>query len=66
MLTTAPNALLAPIHQRMPVIIPDGLEQAWMAPCDGPELRALAPLMEPWDPAGWEARPQGGPLELTV
>ncbi|MCP9916968.1 SOS response-associated peptidase [Cyanobium sp. ATX 6F1] len=65
-LTTAPNALLAPIHQRMPVIIPDGLEQAWMAPCDGPELRALAPLMEPWDPAGWEARPQGGPLELTV
>ena len=22
---------------------------------DGPELRALEPLMAPWDPAAWEA-----------
>ena len=31
-LTTAPNALMAPIHNRMPVILPDGLEDAWLAP----------------------------------
>ncbi len=54
-LTTAPNALLARVHDRMPVVIPDGLEEAWLAAVDGPELRALEPLMDPWDPAAWEA-----------
>jgi len=52
-LTTRPNALLAPLHDRMPVIIPDGLEEPWLAPADGPGLRALEPLLEPWDPQGW-------------
>ena len=56
-LTTAANALLRPLHPRMPVVIPTGLERAWSAPADGPALRALAPLLEPWDPAGWEALP---------
>jgi putative SOS response-associated peptidase YedK len=31
-LTTAPNALVAPVHDRMPVILPPDLEAAWMAP----------------------------------
>lgn len=57
LLTTRPNALIAPIHDRMPVLIADGLEQAWLAPVHGAELRALEPLLEPWDPAGWERRP---------
>lgn len=52
-ITTSPNALVAPLHDRMPVIVPDGLESAWLEPKDGPGLRALAPLLEPWDPAGW-------------
>lgn len=56
-LTTRPNALVAPIHTRMPVVIPEGLEQAWLAPVHGAELRALEPLMEPWDPTGWLAEP---------
>jgi putative SOS response-associated peptidase YedK len=56
-LTTRPNALIAPIHERMPVLIPDGLEAAWLAPVHGAELRALEPLMEPWDPAGWLMEP---------
>jgi len=60
-LTTAPNALMAPLHDRMPVVVPDGLEQAWMASADGPALRALEPLMAGWDPAGWEAVPLEGP-----
>ena len=54
-LTTAPNDLLRRVHDRMPVVIPDGLEQAWLEPADGPALRALEPLMAPWDPAAWEA-----------
>jgi putative SOS response-associated peptidase YedK len=54
-LTTAPNDLLRRVHDRMPVVIPDGLEQAWLEATDGPGLRALEPLMGPWDPAAWEA-----------
>jgi putative SOS response-associated peptidase YedK len=54
-LTTTPNDLLARVHDRMPVLIPDGLEQAWLEPADGPALRALEPLLAPWDPAAWEA-----------
>jgi putative SOS response-associated peptidase YedK len=54
-LTTAPNDLLRRVHDRMPVVIPDGLEEAWLGPTDGPGLRSLEPLMGPWDPAAWEA-----------
>ncbi len=54
-LTTAPNDLLRRVHDRMPVVIPMGLEEAWLEPSDGPGLRALEPLLAPWDPAGWEA-----------
>ena len=71
-LTTKPNELVAPLHERMPVIIPAGLEQAWCAPLDGPGLRALEPLLSGWDPAGWQAeaipagltgRPSSRPLD---
>jgi len=54
-LTTAPNDLMARVHDRMPVLIPDGLEQAWLEPDDGPSLRALQPLMSPWESHDWEA-----------
>ena len=54
-LTTAPNDLLRRVHDRMPVLIPDGLEHAWLEATDGPGLRALEPLMGPWDPSAWEA-----------
>ncbi|MEB3242451.1 MAG: SOS response-associated peptidase [Cyanobacteriota bacterium] len=54
-LTTPPNDLLARVHDRMPVVIPAGLEEAWLGPAVGPELRALEPLLAPWDPVGWEA-----------
>jgi putative SOS response-associated peptidase YedK len=53
-LTTAANVLVRSLHDRMPVIVADGLEDAWMAPADGPGLRALQPLMAGWDPGGWE------------
>ena len=53
-LTTTPNELVRPLHQRMPVVIPEGLEEAWMAPVHGQQLRALEPLLAPWAPSGWE------------
>lgn len=60
-LTTRPNGLIAPLHDRMPVLIPDGLERAWLAPVHGAELRALEPLLAPWDPHGWQAEPLAPP-----
>jgi len=53
------------LHERMPVIIPAGLEQAWCEPLDGPGLRALEPLLSGWDPAGWQVTaPAGSQLSL--
>lgn len=69
-LTTAANDRLRPLHPRMPVVIPMGLEPPWLSPVDGPALRALAPLLDPWDGADWEAFPvrlsssQAEPLPL--
>jgi putative SOS response-associated peptidase YedK len=56
-LTTAPNALVAPLHNRMPVILADGLEEAWLEMKDGPALRALEPLLYGWDPEHWTVDP---------
>ncbi len=71
-LTTAPNALVAPLHNRMPVILPNGLEQAWLEARDGPVLRVLEPLLGGWDPSGWVAEPprradrEEGPQQLPL
>lgn len=59
-LTTIPNALVKPLHHRMPVLIPGGLEEAWMSSLDGQQLRALEPLLAPWDPYGWEVVEKSG------
>ena len=42
-ITTAPNELMAPVHDRMPVILPEEAEDAWLdpAPRDVAALRAL-------------------------
>tara|TARA_Y100001968_G_scaffold140063_1_gene128158 strand:- start:286 stop:924 length:639 start_codon:yes stop_codon:yes gene_type:complete len=57
-LTTEPNTLIKPLHNRMPVIIPNGLEEYWIAPVkDVPELRALEPMLHGWNPEGWIANP---------
>jgi hypothetical protein len=51
----------------MPVLIPDGLEEPWLAPADGPGLRTLEPLLDPWDPAGWVvARLDQAQLDLPL
>jgi putative SOS response-associated peptidase YedK len=47
--TTTPNELVAPVHDRMPVILPAGLEAAWLDP-SVPKEQALA-LLEPYPAA---------------
>ena len=58
-ITTRPNALIAPLHDRMPVIIPSGLEEIWLEPGDGTHRRTLEPMLEPWSEQGWQCRQQG-------
>lgn len=49
-ITTEPNALIAPLHSRMPVILPRAAWQTWLNPAEQhPET--LAPLLRPY-PAG--------------
>ncbi len=57
-LTTKPNKLIKPLHNRMPVIIPNGLEKDWIEPVkDLPELRALEPILSGWSPEEWVVNP---------
>ena len=57
-LTTKPNDLVKPFHNRMPVIIPNGLEDEWISSVkNSNELNALKPLMNKWDQEGWKAEP---------
>ena len=44
-LTTTPNALVAPVHDRMPVILPRDLVSAWLDPLA--ELAELEPMLAP-------------------
>ncbi len=46
-LTTTPNPLLAPIHDRMPVILPRDAWDLWLSP-DDPGRSALQPLLTPY------------------
>jgi putative SOS response-associated peptidase YedK len=55
-LTTATNALLAPIHDRMPVILPPGKYDRWLDPSlQDPD--SLAPLLVPFPPEDMIAFP---------
>lgn len=49
-LTTVANALMAPIHDRMPVIVSPDLYDAWLDPRNT-GARGLDALLQPYDPA---------------
>jgi putative SOS response-associated peptidase YedK len=53
--TTAPNPLVAPVHDRMPVILPRGLEDEWLDP-DISREHALS-LLLPFEAAAMRALP---------
>ncbi len=46
-ITTAPNSIMAPIHDRMPVILPKEAYETWLAPGEA-SADALAPLLKPF------------------
>jgi len=53
-LTTEPNELIKPIHHRMPVVIPEGIEEPWTENVkDNYELEGLLPIMMGWSPEDW-------------
>jgi putative SOS response-associated peptidase YedK len=53
---TEANALLAPIHDRMPVILEPSDYQQWLA-ADGVDAKRLQALLRPANPEGWHAYP---------
>jgi putative SOS response-associated peptidase YedK len=53
-ITTGPNKLLAPIHNRMPVIIQPDHRDRWLDP-DEHDPEALAPLLAPYPSDEMEA-----------
>jgi len=53
LLTMEPNALMAPIHSRMPLIIAPGDYAEWLDP-ETPASRVRA-LVAPWEPTAWTA-----------
>jgi len=55
-LTTAANAVLAPIHDRMPVILPPAEYARWIDPALR-DADSLAPLFVPFPPEGMLAIP---------
>jgi putative SOS response-associated peptidase YedK len=54
--TTAPNEVLAPIHDRMPVILPPASHAAWLDPAVR-ESERLQPLLQPFDASAMLAYP---------
>jgi putative SOS response-associated peptidase YedK len=54
-ITTTPNELTAPIHDRMPVILPTDRRAAWLDPATTPEQ--LQTFLVPFDASKMEAYP---------
>ncbi len=54
-LTTAANQLAAPLHHRMPVIIPRQAYEKWLEPAT--EKNALTGLLQPYPSGGFTAYP---------
>ena len=55
-LTTEPNDLVKPIHNRMPVIVPNGYEQYWTESVkEANELKSLISIIKGCSSSGWIA-----------
>jgi len=55
-LTTTPNEIVKPIHDRMPVILPNSSHQAWLAQ-DETNPEKLQPLLTPYAAEAMQAYP---------
>ena len=53
-LTTEPNELVKPLHNRMPCVIPNGFEELWMKNFqNADELNRLLHIIKWWSPEDW-------------
>ena len=53
-LTTEPNDLVKTIHNRMPVVVPDGYEEKWTEQIkNSDKLKSLIPILRGWSSSGW-------------
>ena len=53
-LTTKPNEMVKSLHNRMPVVVPNGYEEQWTKQVqDLNELKGLLSIMMSWSPKGW-------------
>jgi putative SOS response-associated peptidase YedK len=57
-ITTAANAVMAPIHDRMPVLLAPAQFDAWLDPSVR-DVAALSQWLQPAEPEGMVARPVG-------
>ncbi len=55
-ITTEPNSLMEPIHNRMPVILPRESEPGWLEP-GVDDLSRLTDLLQPYPADAMAARP---------
>lgn len=55
-ITTTANSLMAPIHDRMPVILDANQRESWLAP-DNDDVAQLKTWLVPCDATGWETYP---------
>lgn len=55
-ITTQPNELLAPIHDRMPVILPNDVHDTWLNPSNS-DPSTLQLLLKPYPPDAMRAEP---------
>ena len=62
--TTSPNSLIEPIHDRMPVILTEGAYDIWLDP-ESKELSDLKEILIPYPPQ-WMATHQVAPLVNKV
>ena len=52
--STQPNDLIDPLHNRMPIVVPNGYEEQWTEQVkDADELKGLFAIMMGWSPDGW-------------
>ncbi len=62
-LTTEANELIKSVHNRMPVVIPKGLEEEWIASVkNATDLRALEPMLGVWSSDEWKVELINKPL----
>ena len=57
-ITTTPNAVVAPIHDRMPAILREDQEDRWLDP-DIQDPQVLLPMLSPYEAQMLEAYPVG-------